>query len=71
MLLSVTVPLMLLSVPTMAGESTSASRSSCHAVRSRPGTPPKKIPEKSTLVSRMTRSGVERRTGAIARADGE
>src|SRR6476469_7731348 len=55
----------------MAGESTSASRSFCHAVSSRPGTPPKKIPERSTLVSRMTRSGVARGTGAITRDDAE
>lgn len=54
----------------MAGE-TSASRSSCHAVSRRTGTPPKKIPERSTLVSRIMRTGVERDTGAIIRADSE
>lgn len=38
-----------------AARAARASRSSCQAARMRPGTPPKKIPDRSTFVSRMTR----------------
>jgi hypothetical protein len=36
-----------------------------NAARMRPRTPPKKIPDRSTFMSRMTRGGAERDTGAI------